>query len=403
VSFNYRLGPLGFPQGKEADQRHVLNLGIKDQIAALEWVQHNIGVFGGDPNKVTAAGESAGSVMTSILFLDRRIDGLARAAIFESGHANTLPIFHAAIRETDWQDFVRNVPSCAYLATSGSTIHCLQGANSSEITQGLLASISEAPEQFPWTPALDGPSGIVPNYTSILFAKGLVSKLPFIAGTNLDEGTLFVAPPIPPPPSESFITQSLIANYSPPVVCSQTLESDVQELLQLYPDIPALGSPYNTGNNTFGLGVFYKQWASIVGDLYFHSLRRFWSRAYSAAGITTYGYLFTEPSFEKAAELGVLHSAELPFVFGNLTVSEIGILSPSSSNLSTIIIDYWVSFATSLDPNDGHGTARPLWQPYSAQRQALIQLNSNNLTMISDDYREEQINFINSDPIVWLH
>jgi len=184
-------------------------------------------------------------------------------------------------------------------------------------------------------------------------------------------------------------------------VSPQTLGSHVQELLRLYPDIPALGSPYNTGNNTFGLGVFYKQWASIVGDLFFHSLRRFWSQAFGAAGISTYGYLFTEPPFKKAAELGVLHSAELPFVFGNLTTA-IGILGPSSKNLSTIIIDYWVSFATSLDPNDGHGTARPLWQPYSTQRQALMQLNSNNLAMISDDYRKEQIDFINSDPIVWL-
>ena len=52
VNFNYRLGPLGFPQGQEAADRHALNLGLKDQLAALEWVQHNIGAFGGDKNKV---------------------------------------------------------------------------------------------------------------------------------------------------------------------------------------------------------------------------------------------------------------------------------------------------------------------------------------------------------------
>ena len=52
VSFNYRLGPLGFPQGLEAFERGVLNLGLRDQIACLEWVQLFIGAFGGDPSKV---------------------------------------------------------------------------------------------------------------------------------------------------------------------------------------------------------------------------------------------------------------------------------------------------------------------------------------------------------------
>lgn len=52
VSFNYRLGPLGWPQGQEAQNRGVLNLGLKDQLTALEWVQLNIGIFGGDKDKV---------------------------------------------------------------------------------------------------------------------------------------------------------------------------------------------------------------------------------------------------------------------------------------------------------------------------------------------------------------
>lgn len=52
VNFNYRLGPLGFPQGSEADSKGALNLALKDQVAALEWVQHNIGAFGGDKSKV---------------------------------------------------------------------------------------------------------------------------------------------------------------------------------------------------------------------------------------------------------------------------------------------------------------------------------------------------------------
>ena len=52
VSFNYRLGPLGFPQGPEAVERGALNLGLHDQWVALQWVQKNIALFGGDPCKV---------------------------------------------------------------------------------------------------------------------------------------------------------------------------------------------------------------------------------------------------------------------------------------------------------------------------------------------------------------
>jgi len=106
----------------------------------------------------------------------------------------------------------------------------------------------------------------------------------------------------------------------------------------------------------------YKQFAAIFGDLVFQSQRRFWSQEYSNAGIKTYGYLFTEPQPSVQPLLGVYHSSE---VFGNITG-----LSPSSTNLSTIMMDYWVSFATSLDPNDGRGTPRHRWEPYTSQNQA---------------------------------
>lgn len=82
VNFNYRLGPLGFPQGQEADDKKILNLGLQDQLAALEWVQANIGFFGGDKRKVTATGESAGSILTSILYLSPEpFERLARGAV----------------------------------------------------------------------------------------------------------------------------------------------------------------------------------------------------------------------------------------------------------------------------------------------------------------------------------
>ncbi|KAG2008151.1 hypothetical protein CC2G_013612 [Coprinopsis cinerea AmutBmut pab1-1] len=76
VNFNYRLGPFGFPQGQEAHDRRELNLGLKYVTAALEWVHANINFFGGDKNKITIFGESAGAITIGILYLNRQFEKL---------------------------------------------------------------------------------------------------------------------------------------------------------------------------------------------------------------------------------------------------------------------------------------------------------------------------------------
>jgi hypothetical protein len=96
--------------------------------------------------------------------------------------------FNAARREIDWANFVSGVPSCAKTVHSKNTFGCLKDANSSDILAGLLAAIEEAPEQFAFPPTLDGNDGLYPDLSSRLLSKGHFARLPFIAGTNLDEG-----------------------------------------------------------------------------------------------------------------------------------------------------------------------------------------------------------------------
>jgi len=108
--------------------------------------------------------------------------------IFESGSAASALEFKASRREVDWQNFVSGVPSCASLATSGNTFNCLKAANSSEIFSGVLNALENAPEAFGFDPTIDGPGGLFPDIASRLLAKGHFARLPFIAGTNLDEG-----------------------------------------------------------------------------------------------------------------------------------------------------------------------------------------------------------------------
>ncbi|KAF9261946.1 esterase 1 [Marasmius fiardii PR-910] len=396
VSFNYRLGALGFPQGAEADRHGALNLALRDQLAALEWVQANIEIFGGDKSKVTVIGESAGAIMTAVQFLNPDFSKVARAAIFESGSAAT-PIEHKAeAREISWTNFVGGVAECASLAGTNSTFGCLRTANSSSILNGVIASINKATEAFAFDPTLDGPHGFIPDRPSRLFKAGRFAKLPFIAGTNLDEGTGFT--PMDPKMDygDAILRQTIFTDLTPSDVSVQTLNDSIDRILELYPDVPALGSPFNTGNETFGLPQGFKRFAAIIGDISFQSQRRLWQQTAANARVKTFGYLFTQPSPARQPQLGVPHAAELDFVFGHVT-------NASDVSLSQVMIDYWISFATSLDPNDGKGLQRPLWAQYTPKNQVVMQLNSANTTLIPDDYRAEQIAFINQNPITFLH
>ncbi|KAK0205537.1 esterase 1 [Desarmillaria ectypa] len=399
VNFNYRLGPLGFPQGAEAASRGILNLAIKDQLAALEWVQVNIGAFGGDKDKVTVFGESAGSIMTSVLFLHPSISKFARAAIFESGSATSSPTFNAQRRENSWTNFVRGIPSCSSFVGTLFTVNCLQSVSSSDILEGLLQAFAEADDAFPYDPTLDGPSGVFPGLPSQLFRQGQFARLPFIAGTNLDEGTLFC--PTELNYTNDVLREILNTNLSPPTVPDSVLD----EILALYPDDPSAGSPYNTGNETFGLSPLFKKCAALswyleAGDLSFDSQRRYWIQTTSESGVKAFGYRFTQPLSTIPADLGVSHGSEIPFVYGTLGSPN---QSASANALSVAIIDYWVSFATSLDPNDGRGSSRPTWPQYTPTQQVLMQLNGNNLTVIPDDYNKEKIDFIISEAAIFRH
>ncbi|ESK84656.1 extracellular triacylglycerol lipase precursor [Moniliophthora roreri MCA 2997] len=398
VNYNYRLGPLGFPQGAEAQRRDVLNLALSDQVAALEWVQRNIGTFGGDKTKVTVFGESAGAIMTAAQFLNPYFSKWARAGIFESGSAATAHLLTGQEREGSWTSFVKAVPECAALVGSNDTFDCLQSVNSSSILQGLVASIAEASELFPWSPAIDGPGGFIPDLPSRLFKKGIFARLPFIAGTNLDEGQ-YKSPGFDY--STENLRNSIIANLSPPDVSPQQLASAAERLTELYPDVPALGSPFNTGNETFGLPSGYKRFAALNGDVAFQSQRRFWQQTMANAGIKTFGYLFTQPTPGIDPALGVAHGTEVPFVYGLPLVTPNA--TASATRISQVMIEYWVSFATSLNPNDGKGRPRPVWSQYTPQNQVLIQLNGDNTTLIPDNYRQEQISFINQNPVTFAH
>nr|VWO94947.1 Carboxylic ester hydrolase (EC [Ganoderma boninense] len=386
VSFNYRVGPFGFPQGSEADQLGVVNLGLKDQLAAISWVQKHIGAFGGDPTKITLFGQSAGSISIADLYLNAGLENFGvRGAIMESGSSGTLPSFTASRRDVVWDAFVANTTECAS-AAPGSTFACMRNATTSDLLSSWEAVAAAFPEPFLFVPVIDGPGGLLPDLPSKLLAAGNFSKIPFVAGTVLDEGTDFVPEQIA---SDAQLEEFVVVADNPfAASLSLQFEQDVGTLLGLYPDNAALGSPFGTGNETFGLSSEYKRAAAMLGDVSFQATRRAWIQAAAAVGVTTFGYIFTDQNAALADPArGVHHASEVPGV------------------VALAMVDYWVSFAVSGTPNDGKGLPKTTWPQYTSASEVLIQFDTLNLTsnlteatfsVIPDDYRAQQISFINS-------
>jgi hypothetical protein len=110
----------------------------------------------------------------------------------ESGGTTTFPSFTAERNGLAWQNFVGNVSSCAAVANSGNTFSCLRNATTEQITAALLQTVTVNVEDLfnsvIWSPTIDGPGGVLPDHPSRLYSKGHFAKLPFIAGTDLDEG-----------------------------------------------------------------------------------------------------------------------------------------------------------------------------------------------------------------------
>ena len=114
----------------------------------------------------------------------------------ESGSATALPLYNHTEREWVWQNFIRNIPSCASTAATRNSFSCLQNATEAELKKSYLEGTPGGPDflkRGSWKPTLDpGPGSLVPDFPSKLYREGKFAKMPLLSGTNLDEGINFV-------------------------------------------------------------------------------------------------------------------------------------------------------------------------------------------------------------------
>jgi carboxylesterase type B len=323
VSFNYRVGIFGFlahPMLSTESARHASgNYGLLDQIAALKWVRANVAAFGGDPDRVTVFGESAGAASIAVLMTSPLARGLFRQAILQSPVVPPLATLATAEKSgAALGDLtaLRRLSAAGLLARNGDFFP--------RSARNLMAAA------FP-APIVDG--YVLPAQPRIAFQTGAVNAVPTIVGVNADEGRMFIG-------------QETVAGYQAWV--RQMFGPLAPSLLNLNPaatDAAATAAA-----------------AAIIGDATFGESARLIARAISRRQPATFAYVFSRSI--AGGPQPATHSEDLPFVFGTLgEPSFIKHAAPDRIDLqlSATLQGAWARFAASGDPN---GPGFPHWPAY---------------------------------------
>ncbi len=345
ITFNYRVGALGFLALPEF-VRGSGNFGLLDQIAALRWVRDNIAAFGGDPDRVTIAGESAGAGSVDFLAMSPLAAGLFRGAIAQS-HAR-----HS------------RDPELRYLGTSYRTLAAAEKAGARwleskqrrygtekmswrelvddvpAIDEDLMTGSGAKPPLF--RPVVDG--WAIPCGYATTYQTGDQNDVAYIAGNNLDESGAV--------PETAFATLrarggARRAGMPPVHLTLADFESAArlkfgglsEEFLRLYPaiDDDSAARSHSAAvrdNSRISTWLWGTEWSA-------HATR------------PVFTYFFTQPPPGPDRDLrGAYHGSEIGYVFGNM---------PDDPSVADIVSSYWANFVIGGDPN---GPGLPVWPAF---------------------------------------
>lgn len=350
---NYREGVLGYLahehlRNEDADGS-TGNAGIQDQRMALQWIQDNIKNFGGDPDRVTLWGSSSGGWSSCLHIANGHFDHLFSAAFVQSGNCEfegmLLPMDEAINRGSS---FSHKLGCSKFEDNSERFLRCLRDSSVADImaNQGTPMDPYSTllPLDVPWAPVRDGRPTGTPEIPIVAMKAGRANKVPFLFGSNLDDGTKFT------PPDDHNVTAFLhqwLGN-----------DTDISPILDLYPS-----------------GDFESEkarYAVVLRDYIFLCPMRRAAAIMSAQGLPVYLYQFAYNGvWTQQGGWGVFHGAEVIYIFGNTYLHELLPTYPPLMDVDIEMSDdmelYWTNFVKYHDPNGEGDDAAPghPWPRYS--------------------------------------
>jgi para-nitrobenzyl esterase len=331
VSIAYRVGQLGFlahPELSKENPNHVSgNYGLLDMIAGLQWVQKNIAAFGGDPNKVSIFGESAGGIAVSMLCASPLAKGLFHGAISQSGGSFGPPRLTTFPGEN-----LKRLPDAehageAYVEKAGvSSIAELRKIDADKLPAGRGLGMS-------W-PIIDG--WVIPDDQYKLYEAGRFNDTPILVGYNSDEGASFS----PPKTAEDYIA-GVKTRYG----------KFADDLIKAYP---------------VDSGAVPKTARDLARDAAFGWHTWIWARLQAKMGKSKvfYYYFDQHPDYTKDSPrfgYGSPHGQDVAYVFQHLDASNPQ-TTKTDPEISEAMATYWTNFARRGDPN---GEGVPVWPAFS--------------------------------------
>ena len=326
VSINYRVGIFGFfahPELTKESSTHASgNYGLLDQVAALQWVQRNIASFGGDPEDVTIAGQSAGSMSVNCLVASPLSKGLFNKAIAESGASFTRG--NVSLKGAE-DDGVRIMNSLN--VTSISDLR--------KIPDTVLMKKSSAFRG----PIIDG--YVLPESIVEIFKKGNENKVTLLTGWNEDEGFVFGKPK-----KAAEFKRSLGEKFGPDSVLA----------LNYYPV-----------NNNFDAASSELE---LSRDETFGVQNYAWANQHDKNGGIVFVYRFMRkvPANGENVKYGAFHTGEVPYAYNNLRFVDRP-WEEVDHQLARVMSDFWTNFVKTGNPN---GPGVPEWKRYVASSKFIM-------------------------------
>ena len=365
VTLNYRLGALGFLDFSwlsSSERQFDSNLGLRDIIAALRWVQSNIVAFGGDPNDVTLFGESAGGGCITTLLTTPAADGLFQKAIAQS--APTTSVYGKARAESVARDYLElaGIP----VQSAAEELTRRDATELASFTTKLLDRVAtQSPGTVAFAPVVD--YELIPDHPIKRVHAGLQHRIPLLIGTNRDEASLF----------------KLMKSPLMPIT-----EAAVRKMF----DLLGATNP-SLAENREGVMAAYPKFPRQQGAMEISRDAGFWmpsvwlAEAHSRVA-PTWMYRFDfAPRLLKLLGIGASHGAELPYVFGTLagptTKRGFGFRLGGlrrARKVSTGLQAHWLAFARTGSPVE---TGAAAWPRYDEQSRKTLIIGASE-TVLSD-------------------